>query len=82
MFVIAEFSNDSYRDSVEIAIVPQNWMIKRDRRCYWPNNIGRKTFEELVRNLSPFKKSWPIYKVSNIYFKTREYSIPTSLSLL
>lgn len=72
MFAIVEYSNH-YNASNEIAIVPQNWLIKNDRKCYWPNKIGKIPFEDFVRKSTPHKKSWALFSVSKVHFKTCKY---------
>lgn len=78
MFAIVEFSNksDDSEGSGEISIVPILWLIKNQKKCYWPSRLPRGvTFTEFVMEETPYKKTWPVHKIYKIYFKTENYNI-------
>lgn len=68
MFAEVEFSNFENESTGEVSIVPITWLHKGEAKCYWPirTNIP---FEQFVKNLTPFKKSWPKYRVK-VHAKT------------
>lgn len=71
MFAVVEFIGaDDKETSNEIAIVPLIWLHKNDKRCYWPNRIINSTFDDLVKNQRTYKKTWPIFKVFKVHYKT------------
>lgn len=63
MYAIVEFLNSQSESSGEVSIVPLIWLQKNDTRCYWPIRTNKTPFQEFVKSLTPFKKSWPCYKV-------------------
>lgn len=77
MFGVIEFSitdSNSLESSNELAVVPLLWVFKNDSRCYWPLNTGQSTFSEFVKKQRPYKKSWPVFKIFKIHYKTGNFN--------
>lgn len=64
MFAVVEFLNSEMEPTGEISIVPLIWLIKNKTKCYWPIRTNKVPFTKFVEDLTPFKKSWPTYKVN------------------
>lgn len=69
MFAVVEFLNSDNESTGEISVVPLIWLHKNESKCYWPIRTNNVPFEDFVRALTPFKKSWPSYRVK-IHLKT------------
>lgn len=72
MFAVVEFckNNGCFETSKEMAIVPILWIYKNDKKCYWPKTIGKWKLEEYVQRQLPYKKSWPVFKIFKVHFKS------------
>ncbi|KAJ8972174.1 hypothetical protein NQ314_000302 [Rhamnusium bicolor] len=74
MFAIIEFMGEDDETGGEISIVPLSWLQKNDTKCYCPINTKRKSFSEFVKDKTPYKTSWPSYKIYKVHQKTASYS--------
>lgn len=70
MFAVVEFLKSGAFQLNEVAVVPLLWVRKNDTKCYWPKNIGKLTLSEFIKKQPAYKKSWPLYKLHKIHFKT------------
>nr|XP_015840166.1 PREDICTED: uncharacterized protein LOC103313249 [Tribolium castaneum] len=73
MFAVVEFMGTNGDSSHEISIVPLIWLQKNDTKCYWPIKTNNIAFETFVKIQTPFKRSWPLYKIYEVHFKTASY---------
>lgn len=69
MYAVVEFLNSDNETTGQISVVPLVWIHKLDTKCYWPIRTNKISFHEFVKAQTPYKKTWPAYKVQ-IHFKT------------
>ncbi|CAG9822889.1 unnamed protein product [Phaedon cochleariae] len=63
MFAVVEFLKSDMESTGEISVVPLMWLHKNQTKCYWPNRTNKIPFQKFVESLTPFKKTWPTYRV-------------------
>lgn len=58
----------------ELSLVPLIWLVKNDKKCYWPNRTYNKIpLAGFIKGCPPPKKNWPLYTVSKVHLKTGKY---------
>ncbi|VEN63567.1 unnamed protein product [Callosobruchus maculatus] len=61
------------QDLQELAIVPLTWLIKNERRCYWPTGTKKLPLEVFVKQCPPPNKNWHHFPVNKVHYKTVDY---------
>lgn len=68
-YAVVEFTTKSNLNK-ELSVVPIIWLIKEDRKCYWPTGTNKMPTNDFIKSCPPPKKSWPRYGVSKVHLKT------------
>lgn len=67
---VVEFKSTKSSSNKELSVVPLTWLIKNDKKCYWPTRTNKVALSEFIKSCPLPKKSWPHYAVLKVHLKT------------